>query len=1582
MVPATTRSSTLLLLLTLLLAPWLSAQAPATALLDIDDPAPASGRAVHTWSGAHWMNTSTVIPAGDELVVQAGANVQFGPGARLYIEGRLTIEGTTAQPVTIDVASGFNWHDGIQFNTTSNNRGSTIRNLSMLSAQYGFTIYNSNPTIDNLTLINPDAVGLDIFGTSTPAITSLTIIGGGQDVHGSWGDWRYGIGLSAGGGATPIVNGADISGVVSRGVSLWGSAGGLLRDISVSNVTGATLNYSAGIWIEDSVALIEDATVTGADNGVMVVDFDDPQTTRPTLRDIEVVDSQYLGVFVQKWNHSNLTHDVIAFLEDITITGTGGPTSAGPGNGVAAFAVNSTGVDLDGLDVVDNPTLGVELYATSQSTRLQNVTLDNNGGTGPNVERRANLLVRSSDDPRLEHLHSSNATGSGVLVQYSSPQGLDWLVEDNEEHGVLVNRGDAIISGLTALDNNLSGVRVWDSRGTVLEDVMTRRNGAGGSSGADGAGVALEKSNDVVTSGHDIVCRRCDTADDVHGGIWISRSLDVVLSDLRIGQPANGSHGLWIDNTNASGVMLDRGNVTILGAEVALDRAGPAVELLAAGAWIEGLHISGANDGLRWDGFGIAADQTGLWASSFNGTDCLDLRNLAGLRGGDLTISAGCAGNLSLVSSAVNLSTVTDVGGSEVWTLDGTSVLHLHQPTGVDASAADLAPGAILDLAWDLDVSVVNGRGNGIPGAAVTLTFDQLEGPKGYLTDGHGLLNATDLIGQRWTSAGSTGYSSVDVECDYASTTNTTTILLDGDNQTICRLDLPNQPPFVTWLTPEEGAALPHATATTLNATGTWDLDDDPLTFTWSSSRDGSLGTGEVRMATLTDGEHQLTLEVSDGGGGHLVTLTRNVTVTNLPPTLVIETDPEVDLDGVLRVNRTDLLRLDASGSSDPEGTALTFAWVTTQPGGGEASLGTDAVLENVSFLTHPLDTFQLILRLTDGFNPELEWPITVELRNLLPEPVIEVTRGLTNTSDVAVVLNGSGTTDPEGDTIGFAWVSNLDGVIADGSAAASGVWTGHLSHGTHTITLRATDDHPQHATAWAEATVQVLVENSAPVVNLASPAAGAADTSTLLGFSAEGSGDWDVDCEHSEGRFFCNQYNSTPDAREDVPAVRWDSSIDGLLSTDWVWEGRLSAGDHVLTLTLDDNANPPVTESVNLTIGQSAPQLVITSPEEGAGIASSEEVLLDVRDSRDWDLDAFSLSVSSSSDGVLLTGADPLALHILDLSTGDHTLTLNLTDATGRTRLGTVNLTILASAPTAVISSPATEGAFIAPGGTVHLDGANSTDPDGDIVLWQWELVGESIVSLGDVQSAVVTLPPGAATLRLTVTDSRGATDQAWRNLTIGSSNPRLANLTVGSETATQGVEQDLFVSVVLDDPDGTTQVVVATLTLGTFRLDEDLNDAGVAGDETAGDGIWSGRLTWTPDQTGVATLRVVAIDGVGAQTRVSPPVATEVIVEEAAAGGLEGLGAAIASPITLGVIGLLIAGVLVFLLVQRRRRVADDLSTIETWASLKRSAEPGDSGGNALDQTAAVDAVITRQDDADDDEAPPIDRFADLDL
>jgi parallel beta-helix repeat protein len=96
-----------------------------------------------------------------------------------------------------------------------------------------------------------------------------------------------------------------------------------------------------------------------------------------------------------------------------------------------------------------------------------------------------------------------------------------------------------------------------------------------------------------------------------------------------------------------------------------------------------------------------------------------------------------------------------------------------------------------------------------------------------------------------------------------------------------------NSRPRVVVLAPLDGAKYGPTDLVLLDASASTDVDGDELIFRWSSNVDGVLGTNAtVRTAPLTEGDHVITVSVTDGVPGHEVLVQVNITVLPVPSTV------------------------------------------------------------------------------------------------------------------------------------------------------------------------------------------------------------------------------------------------------------------------------------------------------------------------------------------------------------------------------------------------------------------------------------------------------------------------------------------------------------------------------------------------------------------------------------------------------------------------------------------------------------------------------------------------------------------------
>tara|TARA_B100001996_G_C18467058_1_gene518437 strand:- start:124 stop:747 length:624 start_codon:yes stop_codon:yes gene_type:complete len=144
--------------------------------------------------------------------------------------------------------------------------------------------------------------------------------------------------------------------------------------------------------------------------------------------------------------------------------------------------------------------------------------------------------------------------------------------------------------------------------------------------------------------------------------------------------------------------------------------------------------------------------------------------------------------------------------------------------------------------------------------------------------------------------------------------------------------------------------------------------------------------------------------------------------------------------------------------------------------------------------------------------------------------------------------------------------------------------------------------------------------------------------------------------------------------------------------------------------------------------------------------------------------------------------------------------------------------------------------------------------------------------------------------------------------------------------------VNIQMVVSVILDDPDGTTNQVQARIAMNGVGDIFSLNDNGSGADTVAGDGIWTGSISWTPPGTGYAKIEAWATDGDTVSLPISQQI--EVIGPVDSGGLLSSIAEDFGSIILVILVMLAIVGGTFML--NRRRNMQRDLDLIQSWSSL----------------------------------------------
>lgn len=259
-------------------------------------------------------------------------------------------------------------------------------------------------------------------------------------------------------------------------------------------------------------------------------------------------------------------------------------------------------------------------------------------------------------------------------------------------------------------------------------------------------------------------------------------------------------------------------------------------------------------------------------------------------------------------------------------------------------------------------------------------------------------------------------------------------------------------------------------------STGSGDPDGDALSFVWAFG-DGTSGGGvSVAKTFASPGPFIVTLTASDGRGG-VATTTHAIAIA---PPAQTNASPSAVILSADRVAAGQPLLLNGGASSDPDGDPLAFLW--SFEGGGTAAG------ESASHTFAGAGTFTVSLTVTDGRGGSDTATRSIRVdeatANRAPRAVIGgAGAGVTG---VELIVDGRGSSDPEGDALTFAWTS---GVAGASSAGATAAFT-YDQPGTFTVTLTVTDTAGNSDTATRAIVIEAAPDRTPPLVTLGGPAA------------------------------------------------------------------------------------------------------------------------------------------------------------------------------------------------------------------------------------------------------------------------------------------------------------------------------------------------------------------------------------------------------------------------------------------------------------------------------------------------------------
>lgn len=212
-------------------------------------------------------------------------------------------------------------------------------------------------------------------------------------------------------------------------------------------------------------------------------------------------------------------------------------------------------------------------------------------------------------------------------------------------------------------------------------------------------------------------------------------------------------------------------------------------------------------------------------------------------------------------------------------------------------------------------------------------------------------------------------------------------------------------------------------TTVTLSGAASSDPDGDTLTYHWSfttvpgtSSATLNNSTGlSVTFQADQDGTYIAQLIVNDGTvNSPAVTTTITAATTNSKPVADAGADQNVVFPATVNLN--------GSASTDADGDGLSYTWAfVSKPTTSSAALN-DPNVENPSFTADIAGSYVVSLVVNDGFVDSTSASVTVIASEPNIAPVASIATDLTVVPGSTVTLDGSNSSDVNGDTLTYLW--------------------------------------------------------------------------------------------------------------------------------------------------------------------------------------------------------------------------------------------------------------------------------------------------------------------------------------------------------------------------------------------------------------------------------------------------------------------------------------------------------------------------------------------------------------------------------
>ena len=496
----------------------------------------------------------------------------------------------------------------------------------------------------------------------------------------------------------------------------------------------------------------------------------------------------------------------------------------------------------------------------------------------------------------------------------------------------------------------------------------------------------------------------------------------------------------------------------------------------------------------------------------------------------------------------------------------------------------------------------------------------------------------------------------------------------------------------------------------TFTSAGSSDPNGLALTYAWDFGDGATSSTQSPSHAYSKAGTFAVKLTVSDSGG-----LATSATTT---ATIAALAAPVPSIGGPYAGQTGQSISFDASASTDPNKSVLTYAWNF-----GDGSQGSGSTVKH-SYAK--AGKYTVTLTLSDGYKQTAAATTTATITNPAQPPLANAGGPYNGFATQSIAFTSAGSSDPNGLSLSYAW-SFGDGAtspVANPSHAYS-------KPGTYTVNLAVSDSTGLSGSATAMAIISTL---GVPTVSIGGPYSGQTGQSIIFNASA------------------------STDPNKSPLTYAWSFGDGSESSGATAKHSYAKAGKYAVTLTLTDTYNQTSTATTTATITNPAQPPVANAGGPYTGFSGSAV--------------AFTGAVSTDPNGLALTyawefgdgaqgsGVSPSHTY---LKAGNYTVKLTVSDSTGLSGSANTTATISTlSAPVANIGGPYTGKT----GQSIAFDASASTDPNKSALTFAWNFGDGSQASGAKVTHSYA--KAGKYTVTLTLNDTYNQTTTATTTATI----------------------------------------------------------------------------------------------------------------------------------------------------------------------------------------------------------------------